>query len=451
MSVANHKFTDMKQIEFQQSGSSEVNAMLTQPLLEKPSTYTVEVTDLQCTIGEEPFFPIDEWLFTLFRLPVGMDPVTPTNYEVHLDAGALIQLVEKGFDIYDSDIFGSVDNLGNFSPNTFLDGGFSMEFDNPLLPEVVRYFGASDPYRQSDCYSAKYYSTMDFVTHCADFVKVYDRKIEAEHFSYGRWTQWKTAQDAHLAIHGDLDGFNDPEPGLLTWTEVPSDERYHISLAVDSGGRLRFWTSEFFRNHYCVLTSPLFQRITGFPTFIGWYDEADSVQTVADVEATLEYVGGAYQYVNVLVGAVTGSEFTLVRDVIPIHEGLDIRRKILLEVSLPVSHTLSWNGDKENTRFVLQEFTIPSGALSLAYIPSSGTTLMNQDQRLGPLTFLNGGTTLALKKLFSGQMQAFRIDIMVERRKWDSETMKFILESKRLDMGKGGFFYLKLLFSKETV
>ena len=447
MSVANHKFTDMKQIEFQQSGSSEVNAMLTQPLLEKPSTYTVEVTDLQCTLGEEPFFPTDEWLFTLFRLPVGLDQA---NYQMHMDMEEFKRHAEKPFNLYDSDVFGSLDDQGDWSPNTFDDDGFSYEFDNVNYPEVVRYFGENNPYRQSDCYSVKYYSTMDFVTHCADFIKVYDRMIEAERFAYASWVQWIADQAAHLALHGDLVGFNDPEPGATLWTTVPPNTRYHISLAVDSGGRLRFWMSDFFLNHYCVRTSPLFQRITGFAPFIGWYDEDDSIQTTGDFGG-MELLQQTNLHINLLQGTRDTSEFTLVRDIIPIHEGLDIRRKILLEVSLPVSHTLSWNGDKENTKFVLQEFTIPSGSLSLAYTPYSGTTSMNQNQRLGPLTLLNGGTTLAIKKLFSGQMQAFRIDIMVERRKWDSVTMKFNVESKRLDMGEGGFFYLKLLFSKETV
>ena len=87
----------------------------------------------------------------------------------------------------------------------------------------------------------------------------------------------------------------------------------------------------------------------------------------------------------------------------------------------------------------------------MSYMPYSGTTHMKQDQRLGPLALLNGGSSLAMKKLFEGQMQAFRIDIMVERRKWDSDAMKFNVESKRLDMGQGGFFYLKLLFTKETI
>ena len=77
MSVANRKFTDMKQIEFQQSGSSRVEAMLTQPLLEKASTYMCEVTDLQATIGEELAFPENQWLFSVIKKPV--HPAAPID------------------------------------------------------------------------------------------------------------------------------------------------------------------------------------------------------------------------------------------------------------------------------------------------------------------------------------------------------------------------------------
>ena len=42
-SIANRKYTDMRQIEFQQNGSSRVTAMLTQPLLENSSTYMCEI------------------------------------------------------------------------------------------------------------------------------------------------------------------------------------------------------------------------------------------------------------------------------------------------------------------------------------------------------------------------------------------------------------------------
>ena len=80
MSIANRKFTDMKQIEFQQSGSGRVEAMLTQPLLDKASTYMCEVTDLQATIGEELAFPENQWMFSIIRKPNSVDPALDARY-----------------------------------------------------------------------------------------------------------------------------------------------------------------------------------------------------------------------------------------------------------------------------------------------------------------------------------------------------------------------------------
>ena len=44
-----------------------MNTMLIQPLLEKASTWVVEVTDLQCNLGDELAFPEGEWLFSIVR------------------------------------------------------------------------------------------------------------------------------------------------------------------------------------------------------------------------------------------------------------------------------------------------------------------------------------------------------------------------------------------------
>jgi hypothetical protein len=64
---------------------------------------------------------------------------------------------------------------------------------------------------------------------------------------------------------------------------------------------------------------------------------------------------------------------------------------------------------------------------------------------------LNGGSNLALKKLFEGQMQAFRVDLLLDYDRWDKIKRDFVRTTKQLDVGQGGFFYLKLLFTKETI
>ena len=124
-------------------------------------------------------------------------------------------------------------------------------------------------------------------------------------------------------------------------------------------------------------------------------------------------------------------------------------------MSLPIPHTLAWDGTSEKTRYVLQEFMIPSGGGVSKYIMSpniaDSIVQLRQDQRQGPMIFLNGGSNMALKKMFSGQLQAFRIDLILEKDEWDADKLEFKRVQSNLEVGDGGFFYLKLLFTKETL
>ena len=152
----------------------------------------------------------------------------------------------------------------------------------------------------------------------------------------------------------------------------------------------------------------------------------------------------------------TGGELIVENyDIIPVQEGIDIRKKIIVEVSLPISHTLAWNGEKESTRYVLQEFIFPSESLSLGYnnqLDITKSTITFKEKSLhGEMVLLNGGSTLALKKLQEGQMQAFRVSVLLEYDDWDTGKQEFVRKKKPLDLEQGGFFYLKLLFTKETI
>jgi hypothetical protein len=126
-----------------------------------------------------------------------------------------------------------------------------------------------------------------------------------------------------------------------------------------------------------------------------------------------------------------------------------------VEVSLPISHTLCWDGTKETTKHVLQEFILSSGTIQMKYTSgqdyAQNIVELQQKQNQGQLVLLNGGSNLALKKLFEGQMQAFRIDILLDYDRWDKSKLEFVRTVKQLDVGQGGFFYLKLLFTKETI
>ena len=135
--------------------------------------------------------------------------------------------------------------------------------------------------------------------------------------------------------------------------------------------------------------------------------------------------------------------------------GLDVRKKLILEASLPLPHTLAWDGQKESTRYVLQEFLIPSGLVETKYIShpqfSLSNTQLRQDQRQGSMLLLSGGSNLALKKMFEGQLQAFRLTLVIELDQYDKKEKAFKRIRRPVNMSGADFVYLKLLFTKETV
>ena len=434
-SIANRKFTDMKQIEFQQNGSAEISAMLTQPLLENSSTYMCEVTDLQCTVGRELAFPEDQWLFSIIRRPI------QANCEAYLrseDLDAYLNAHNTGTDLPDDfALFGVYEESGGnivWSSGEWLEDG-SVEYIEEYLMQEYK------------VESRRYYSAMDFVFDLAQQVKQIDKKIRKDDVA-------------------DVDD----------WDDYAEEEMTHISMVCDSGGHIKFKLSRYFMRNYMLLTSNLFQKSTGYDLFIGEYsilapelirtksdyiehnpaiDQGD-IEIMTGEDATLLYESRTDD--NLYVWAILTTEaqggiITSVRDKIPIQEGLDIRKKIIVEVSLPISHTLSWNGEKEDTKYVLQEFIFPAETVSLGFdnrIDFTQSKIRFKEKALhGEMVLLNGGSNMALKKLQEGQMQAFRVSLLLEYDNW--QTDKFVRTKRPLDIEQGGFFYLKLLFTKETV
>ena len=460
MSVANRKFTDMKQIEFQQSGSSRVEAMLTQPLLEKASTYMCEITDLQATIGEELAFPENQWMFSIIRKPL----YPAANMVFFLSRQELdnymSQMTNGNFDATTSDVFGVpvADMVGFRWRGRYL---LNMANNN-----TVEQFPATIIREDHHVISRRYYSVLDFVSDLAMQVKQIDRMI---------------------AGGNNLDAALNPAP--IPWEETPEDEINYFSLTVDSGGHLIFNMAPAFMNQYFIVTSPLFQKVTGFSTFVGKhvvnngnhrinsitdYTTAGietledinlggsnilfllGIEPYYDIEDTTDNFGTLYSTSgDIYRTALVSNRSTTVRDIIPVQDGIDIRKKLVVEVSLPISHTLCWDGKKETTKHLLQEFILSAGTILMKYTSGEDYTdnivELQQKQNQGQLVLLNGGSNLALKKLFEGQMQAFRIDLLLNYNRWDKGKLDFVRTTKQLDIGAGGFFYLKLLFTKETI
>ena len=121
------------------------------------------------------------------------------------------------------------------------------------------------------------------------------------------------------------------------------------------------------------------------------------------------------------------------------------RRKLIVEASYPISHTTSWEMDKEKRYVQFQEFKVVPEIDSLVEV-NTGDGAFREKVYSAARVFLDNHGTLALKKLFEGQLQALRIDILEELE--DDNDVRTRVPVK---LRKNGFMYLKWLFTKETV
>jgi len=71
---------------------------------------------------------------------------------------------------------------------------------------------------------------------------------------------------------------------------------------------------------------------------------------------------------------------------------------------------------------------------------------VQQEQMIGPRLLLDNSSTLAVKKLFEGQLQALRVDVLEELEDDNDERTRVPVKLRQ-----NGFMYLKWLFTKETV
>ena len=75
---------------------------------------------------------------------------------------------------------------------------------------------------------------------------------------------------------------------------------------------------------------------------------------------------------------------------------------------------------------------------------------VREKQLVSTTTFVNGGGNLAVQKLFPGPVQALRLNLVLVYDEFDYKKQAWVEKSKNMEMGSGDFFYLKILFSKES-
>ena len=121
------------------------------------------------------------------------------------------------------------------------------------------------------------------------------------------------------------------------------------------------------------------------------------------------------------------------------------RRKLIVEASYPISHTTSWESNQERRYVQFQEFKVVPELDSLIEVNTGGGAFREKVYSAARV-FLDNAGTLALKKLFEGQLQALRVDVLEELEDDNDERTRVPVKLRQ-----NGFMYLKWLFTKETV
>ena len=116
---------------------------------------------------------------------------------------------------------------------------------------------------------------------------------------------------------------------------------------------------------------------------------------------------------------------------------------------------MGWKSTQTEKTYILQEFDIPKGRPTCSFSSSrvsasAGQTSIRENQLVSTTKFVDGGGKLAIQKLFPGPVQALRLSLVLIYDYFDRQENVWVEKARPLKMGSGDFFYLKLLFSKES-
>ena len=207
-------------------------------------------------------------------------------------------------------------------------------------------------------------------------------------------------------------------------------------------------TFAFWKTSYVILDKS-FQALTGWKDII--YGNVNSLHTeTLDVNINNADLDDAYAPT---LGKPIESFFSSHADLA--WEVLDRRKRLRIDLTVPVGLTMGWKSTKEEKTYILQEYDIPKGRPSCSFLSSRAsnfltTTAIQEKQLVSTTKFVDGGGKLAIQKLFPGPVQALRLSLVLIYDYFDIQKKVWVERAKPIDMGSGDFFYLKLLFSKES-
>ena len=448
MSIANDKGTDITQLEFQSVGQASTSSTLIQPLLEHASTYNCHVMNLVTSMGNLPAVPSQE----LFRVIVnpfvteynagsgGFVPPYQAFDPLHANFGGqpvpagtidVVQL-ENAWAGYRGQA--AVDEfLDDVESGAYLakdDGGYSYSLDDvtQVPPDYVV---------EGLCYKIK----TPAVSSSIDFV----------------WELQQQVNQVLAPLYLQL-GTAAQNAGR-EW-----DSNDLIKICVNLKGNLNVKVkTELFKRGFMLIFSPFFRKLMG-----------------TDVEIMTMYHGLATFQAELITKMSdwpdynTPAEFSLEllnariptdgpRQVLSfessVFEQADFRKKLIMDVTFPIDATIVVKDEKPEVRHQLQEFELRPGMFEAKYggfnkIVANNVRRCNviqQEQFLGPRVLLDNSTSLAVKKLFEGQMQTIRIDLILEYTDWNGQTNEFVDKRVPLQFDQGMFNYMKFIFCKEVV
>ena len=504
--VANVKKVDMTQLEFQNLGSSAVQCVLQQPLLENSSTYTCELTSLQLSLDGESLLPVGEEFLT-----IGYRPINGQIADLEILKQIIEGDVQDVIDCWYGDLISSIMSPElqaiavadpEFDPETsfwlyrtiFIDptGNQEMILDTNNLPDLVQRFMPESTSVHFKRYQTRVGLVNDIIDQIDRLGRLLYSRVRVMGLGMGAFVPWHQVMPTDRFMRAQLN-----EDGNLIVSFHPLFWRFYFVRFGPGWERLMGAAN----SHDFMLgyTTP-----TGIPAFVTSIDEAvanlGGTQNtfLRDIEQTFTHQGRisdimiaagftaadiqTYSYDplgNRDVADPNGFNFSwgnLVNGVwqyglqpwnpnrfrcLPPYNpnvprgrhfvssvdisSFDNLKKVVVEASFPISHTLCWEDTEERHKIQFQEFRIFHD-LERNVNPTSGELQFLENTEIGPRRFLDNSGSLALKKLFEGQIQALRIDVLRE----DEEGEK-AREKRVVDMQDSSFMYLKFLFTKETV
>ena len=352
--IANHKNGSTIQLEFQAIGTSEASIMLQQPLLGTTTDgYTVEVTQLMMSLGDERATSGNEFIMAIVERPNDNTYIDLDNYHTRVNSGtpeidAWVALIDaQPMNAY---TFDDVESIPN-----------------------------------KTCYSA------------TDFIYALNQSLG----------------NATLSVE--------------------------LKVGVSPSGQLSVIGTDDFWETYMVLVGPVLKALSGWGDII--YAEEDSEKLRTGHAGTVN--------MPAFVSVPARPRIFYAKKNESAWEIFDRRKRIRIDLTIPVGLTLGWKDTKEVTKYSIQEFYLPHGDPQAIYEDLDNVTI-KQEQLVGTTNLVDGGGKLAIKRLFPGPVQALRLSLILIYEYFDPLNKVWVEREKPVSMSSGDFFYLKLQFNKDT-